>query len=104
MRTNNIKITIDMPIPINTPDGNGVVYSRKAVRKAVREMDSVPLTYKGQTIGVVDAGYIASEQEHSAILRMIATIPIGGTCCDNVLFDDQNRISNYHITEISFCD
>lgn len=104
MRTSNIKLTIEMPLPINTPDDNGNVYSRAAVREAVRTMGGVPLKWRDEIIGAVDAGYIASERENSAVLRLHATIPFGGTAEDGVLFDDTNRISGYHITEVSFYD
>lgn len=104
MRTSNIKLTIEMPIPINTPDLNGNTYSRAAVREAIRTMSSVPLKWEDDVIGVVDTGYIASERENSAVLRLYATIPFGGTAEGGVSFDDANRISGYHITEVAFCE
>ena len=40
MRSNEpIEITMKIPFPINKPDGNGVIYTEEAVKKAVREFD-----------------------------------------------------------------
>lgn len=105
MRTSNIKVTIDMPLPTGVPDGNGFVYTREAIREAVRTMGGVPLTWKDEIIGFVDAGYIASEGEKKSVLRMHATIPFGGTSDDCVAFDSENlNIDKYHITGVAFCE
>ena len=40
MRSNNpIKVIMKIPFPINGPDGNGAIYTKEAVEKAVREFD-----------------------------------------------------------------
>lgn len=31
MRTENIKVTFEIPIPVDTPDLNGVTYSKEAL-------------------------------------------------------------------------
>ena len=35
MRTDNIKVTITIPIPYNKPDKNGNIYTEEAVEKAM---------------------------------------------------------------------
>lgn len=103
MRTSNIKATIDMPIPVGVPDENGFVYTRDAVREAVRAMGSIPLKLNEKVIGTVEAGYIASEDEHKSVLRLYAVIPFGGTLDHVVGFDESTHaISKYSITEVGF--
>ena len=38
MRTDNIKVTITIPIPYNKPDKNGNIYTEEAVEKAVNSL------------------------------------------------------------------
>lgn len=37
MRCSNIQVSFKIPVPINKPDGNGVVYTKEVVEKAVLE-------------------------------------------------------------------
>ena len=37
MRSSNIQVSFKIPVPINKPDGNGVVYTKEVVEKAVLE-------------------------------------------------------------------
>lgn len=47
MRVENTKIKLTIPIPINKPDCNGVVYTEKAVEKAVNNLKKhIPILYK----------------------------------------------------------
>lgn len=36
MRTENINLTMKMLLPINKPDGNGVIYTKEAFIKALK--------------------------------------------------------------------
>lgn len=37
MRTENIKVTFKIPIPVDKPDLNGVIYSKEAIRNAYKK-------------------------------------------------------------------
>lgn len=43
MRTENIKVTFKIPIPVDTPDLNGVIYSKEAIRNAYKNVNDVPI-------------------------------------------------------------
>ena len=43
MRTENIKVTFKIPIPIDKPDLNGVIYSREAIRSAYKNVKDIPI-------------------------------------------------------------
>jgi hypothetical protein len=47
MRVENTKIKLTIPIPINKPDCNGVVYTEKAVENAVNNLNRhLPIIYQ----------------------------------------------------------
>ena len=48
MRVKNIKVTFEIPIPINERDLNGVIFSKEAIEKAYKD------TIKDIPIGVYD--------------------------------------------------
>ena len=52
--TNPIKITMETPFPISESDRNGIIYTKEAVEKAVREFDGgAPLIMVKDEIGTV---------------------------------------------------
>lgn len=69
MRCKNIKISLEIPVKVNEPDGNGIVYTEEVIKKACEKAGSKPIMqYNGnshekcgfpsiparQVIGVVD--------------------------------------------------
>ena len=47
MRVENTKIKLTIPIPIDKPDCNGVVYTEKAIENAVNSLrTNLPIVYK----------------------------------------------------------
>lgn len=43
MRTENIEVTFKIPIPVDKPDLNGVVYSKEAIRNAYKNVKNIPI-------------------------------------------------------------
>ena len=43
MRTENIKVTFKIPIPVDKPDLNSVVYSKDAIRNAYKNVKDIPI-------------------------------------------------------------
>lgn len=43
MRTENIEVTFKIPIPVDKPDLNGVIYSKEAIRNAYKSVKDVPI-------------------------------------------------------------
>ena len=46
MRTSNGNIKLKMTIPIDKPDLNGVIYTREAIEKAVKDIKDSPILYR----------------------------------------------------------
>lgn len=65
MRLDNIKVTFKSKLPINKPDGNGVMYTREAIIKAYEEAKnrgSLPIEFPNDEGEFVPIG-IAQELE-----------------------------------------
>lgn len=43
MRTENIKVTFKIPIPVDKPNLNSVVYSKDAIRNAYKNVKDIPI-------------------------------------------------------------
>lgn len=84
MRTDNINITIKMPLPVNNPDRNGVMYSKEAFKKAFKDANGRPLEVllnngNRTPIGVIqDITYVEDEFGDYALVN--GRIMHGGTC------------------------
>ena len=47
MRVENVKVKITIPIPIDKPDANGIVYTEEAVENAINNLPSnLPILFK----------------------------------------------------------
>lgn len=92
MRVDNLKITLTLPIPVKTPDRNGVVYSEEAVTKAVNSLrKGLPIMYRdngaisdgvviGHTVG--DAHIVTWDSEqHICKVTVDGVVHFGGIEC-----------------------
>lgn len=92
MRVNNLKVTLTLPIPVNTPDRNGVVYSEKAIEKAVNSFrKELPIIYRdneaipdgvviGHTVG--DTHIVTWDNEQQVCkVTVNGVVRFGGTEC-----------------------
>ena len=83
MRTENIKVTFTIQIPVDKPDLNGVIYSKEAIRNAYKNVKDVPIEMPcsdGQflPIGVVQEVELV-EDENGMHIAGVGIIWHGGT-------------------------
>ena len=105
MRTNNIKVTINMPLPVDKPDKNGVIYSKEALTNAFANARNKPLiTYTSEgvqvPIGIINGATIYEEEQLHAEIR--ATVFFGGTC-EEITKDSNDIVTEMTITGIGLC-
>ena len=92
MRTNNIKVNFTMPIPFDRPDGNGNVYTREAIEKALHNFNNnnIPLLYRGneedsidKVLGVVNIlpDAVWDDKQQICKIKIDGNIFYGGTSC-----------------------
>ena len=106
MRTDNIKVTITIPIPYDKPDKNSIIYTKEAVEKAVENLHkNLPITFKdeseekiiGTTIG--DIHIVTWDFENQICkLTVDGEIYFGGTECWYEVED--NKITDFQIIGI----
>ncbi|MDY3768014.1 MAG: hypothetical protein SOZ83_00180 [Sphaerochaetaceae bacterium] len=70
MRQQNIKVKMELQIPIDKPDLNGVIYSKGAVEKAFgKSLNGIPLVFRDNTtpepqiIGLIEDNNVAFNEK-----------------------------------------
>lgn len=103
MRSKNIEVTIKIPVPIDKPDGNGVMFDVYAIKKACENANGSPIEVEDsdgnfKPIGVAskvtfieDGGYICVE----------GSVWSGGTCEQVDIID--NMVKDMTITSFGIC-
>ena len=96
MRTKFIRISLEIPVPIDRPDLNGVIYTEDAIRKACQEAEGLPIVMytsgnKTKVVGVAN-----NVRYESGNILVDGNIFYGGTE-ESVLFDDDKKIVSMEI-------
>lgn len=114
MRTDNIKVKFAMPIPFDRPDGNGNVYTKEAVEKALYNLNNnnIPLLYRGneedsvdKVIGVANIlpDVVWDDEQQVCNIEIDGNIFYGGTdCIANEI--KGNTIADFTIVSIGLSD
>lgn len=106
MRTDNIKVTITIPIPYNKPDKNGNIYTKEAVEKAVNNLHkNLPIIFRDESeekvIGTTTGdSHIATWNFENQVCKVTVDgeIFFGGTECTVDIND--GKITDFTITGI----
>lgn len=83
MRIENIEVTFKIPIPVDKPDLNGVIYSKEAIRNAYKNINNIPIEIPNNDgkcfpIGVAQEVELI-EDENSMYITGVGLIWHGGT-------------------------
>ena len=106
MRTDNIKVTMTIPIPYNEPDKNGDIYTKEAVEKAVNNLHKyLPIIFRdeseGKVIGsTIGDSHIATWDFENQVCNLTVNgeVFFGGTEC--IADIDNGKIVNFEIVGI----
>ena len=106
MRTDNIKVTITVPIPYNKPDKNGNIYTEEAVEKAVNNLrKNLPIIFGDESeekvIGTTTGdSHIATWDFENQVCKLTVDgeVFFGGTECTVDIKD--GIITDFTITGI----
>ena len=106
MRTNNIKVTMTIPIPYDQPDNNGDIYTKEAVEKAVNNLHKyIPIIFRGESeekvIGTITGdSHIATWDFENQVCNLTVNgeVFFGGTEC--IADIDNGKIVNFEIVGI----
>ena len=77
MRVENAKVKITIPIPIDKPDANGIVYTEEAVSNAINNLQSrLPILFKesaesdAKVIGATETQCIVSWDSDNQVCKL----------------------------------
>lgn len=77
MRVENAKVKITIPIPIDKPDANGIVYTEEAVENAINNLQSrLPILFKEsketeeKVIGATGRSHIVSWDSDNQVCKL----------------------------------
>ena len=102
MRTENIKVTFKIPIPVDKPDLNGVIYSKEAIRNAYKNVKDIPIEMPnndGQLfpIGVAQEVELI-EDENGMYITGVGLCWHGGTEESVEMVD--GKVTSFHVSGI----
>ena len=109
MRVENTKVKLTIPIPINKPDCNGVVYTKEAIENAVNNLNTnLPIIYMdnekeidGMVIGTTGTSHIVTWDDENQICKVtidgIIFYSGAGLIVDG--FED-GKVTDFRITSI----
>ena len=107
MNINNIEIKISIPFPLNKPDNNGNIYKENAIKNALKEFKSAPLTVESEEsfkrCGVIDTLDDYEQTDNEIIAHFNGYIFNGGTTEDVEWNKSTKTVSEFHINEIGIC-
>ena len=104
MRSENIEVTFKIPIPVDKPDLNGVIYSKDAIKNAYKNVKNVPIEIsndKGKflPISVCQEAELI-EDENGMHIQGIGIIWHGGT--EETVGIEDNKVTSFNVTGIGF--
>ncbi len=112
MRTENMNVKLSIPIPINKPDKNGVIYTEEAIEKAICALNTnLPIMYRDNEKDIVDNSIVIGNTTGSChmvhwdfenqVCNLVVDgqIYFGGTYCEVNEIQD-NVVKDFRITSI----
>ena len=106
MRTNNIKVTMTIPIPYDQPDENGNIYTKEAVENAVNNLHKhIPIIFRGESeekvIGTtIDDSHIATWDFENQVCNLTVNGEVFFGGAEGIVTANNGKIVDFEILEI----
>lgn len=107
MHTKMLQVSITIPFPFDKPDGNGVVYTKDAIEKALPTFRNVPIiigTPYGNPIGTILEDYpqvVWDEENNICLITVNGVLRSGGTNCNaNV---ENGAVVSFDVQSVGIC-
>ena len=99
MRSENIEVTFKIPIPVDKPDLNDVIYSKEAIRNAYKNVKDIPIEIPNNDgeflpIGVAQQVELI-EDENGMYITGIGLVWHGGT--DESAEIKDGKVTNFKV-------
>lgn len=104
MRSENIEVTFKIPILVDKPDLNGVIYSEEAIRNAYKNVKDIPIEIpcndgRFLPIGVAQEVELI-EDENGMYITGVGLVWHGGTEEGVEMVD--GKVTSFHVSGIGF--
>lgn len=103
MRCNDIQVILKIPVPIDKPDGNGVMYKEDAIKKACDKANGCPITRYDDNGNEIPIG-VANKVEYSDGFILIDGISFYGGTNDIIKSLDKDIITSMEITSFGLSE
>ena len=106
MRTNNIKVTMTIPIPYDQPDENGNIYTKEAVENAVNNLHKhIPIIFRGESeekvIGTtIDDSHIATWDFENQVCNLTVNGEVFFGGAEGIVTANNGKIVDFEILGI----
>ena len=106
MRTDNIKVTMTIPIPYNKPDKNGDIYTKEAVEKAVNNLHKyLPIVFRDESeekvIGsTTDDSHIATWDFENQVCNLTVNGEVFFGGAEGIVTTNNGKIVDFEIVGI----
>ena len=106
MRTDNIKVTITIPIPYDQPDENGNIYTKEAVENAVNNLHKhIPIIFRGESeekvIGTtIDDSHIATWDFENQVCKLTVDGEVFFGGAEGIVTANNGKIVDFEILGI----
>ena len=109
MRLENIEVIFRIKLPVNKPDGNGVIYTEEAIRNAyesAQNRDSLPIEFinnKGEFLLIGNTQGLKLIEENGELYVVgCGLIYHGGT--EEQCEAKNKTVSDFHLMGIGICE
>lgn len=103
MRAKYIKTSLEIPVPINKPDLNGVVYTEKAIKDACDNAKDLPIILYDSDSKTKIKGIAEKVKYENGHILVDGYLFYGGTE-ESVIFDDENKIISMELKGFGISD
>lgn len=103
MRTNNIKVTMTIPIPYDQPDKNDNIYTKEAVEKAVNNLHKyIPIIFRDESeenvIGAATGdSHIATWDSENQVCNLTVNGEVFFGGAEGIVTANNGKIVNFEI-------
>lgn len=103
MRSENIEVTIKIPVPIDKPDGNGIMYDVNAIKKACECATGNPIEVEDSDSNFKSIGVASKVRfvEGGGYIEIEGVVLNGGTCERVDIID--KMVKGMTITSFGLC-
>ena len=106
MRCSNIQVSFKIPVPMNKPDGNGVIYTKEAIENSVNNLKcAIPIVAREGFVETV-IGFANKlefiEENEECYIQGIGHIRHGGT--EEKVNIQNNTVTSMEIVSVGIVD